>query len=343
MLDLTASPKSDPLRAYRYRDGIYAGDLILTAIVHLDLFTWLGANPSTKQAIQDHYQFAERPLDVLLTLCAANGFIALQNGIYQITASAREHLSNGSPWNLTPYYASLKDRPIAKDFLEVLRTDKPAVWGSGPEKLDWHRAMETEEFSRSFTAAMDCRGIFLSQALAKRTDLSGYSRLLDIGGGSGIYACTFCAHYPNLEATVYEQSPVDRIAQRGIEERGYTGRVTVATGDLHKDELPTDCDVHLYSNVLHDWGLKEVRHLLALSFRTLKPGGTLIIHDAFINPGKNGPLAVAEYSAMLMHSTQGKCYSFGEYSELLSEAGFIPGTYRDTAADRGFMTGKKLG
>jgi len=70
----------------------------------------------------------------------------------------------------------------------------------------------------------------------------------------------------------------------------------------------------------------------------LKPGGLLIIHDAFINADKTGPLPVAEYSALLMHSTQGKCYSVGEYSALLEETGFEPGAYHDTAADRGYMT-----
>ena len=63
-----------------------------------------------------------------------------------------------------------------------------------------------------------------------------------------------------------------------------------------------------------------------------------IIHDAFINADKTGPLPVAEYSTLLMHSCQGKCYSTAEYAALLVDAGFAPGAYRDTAADRGVMT-----
>jgi 3-hydroxy-5-methyl-1-naphthoate 3-O-methyltransferase len=53
-------------------------------------------------------------------------------------------------------------------------------------------------------------------------------------------------------------------------------------------------------------------------------------------------LPVAEYSALLMHSTQGKCYSVREYAEMLSDVGFEPGAYRDTAADRGFLTAVRL-
>jgi hypothetical protein len=42
-----------------------------------------------------------------------------------------------------------------------------------------------------------------------------------------------------------------------------------------------------------------------------------------------------------MHSTQGKCYSVGEYAELMAEAGFTPGGYVETLVGRGFMTGVK--
>jgi predicted O-methyltransferase YrrM len=340
-INLTLVPKTNPLEIYRYRDGLYAVDLLTAAVVHLDFFTWLGKNPSAAAAICAHFGTTSRPTDVMLTLFTANGFIASQGGIFHITDLGREHLTKDSPWNLTPYYASLKDRPVTKDFLAVLKTDKPANWGSAKDAPDWHKAMETEAFANSFTTAMDCRGIYLGQALATRLDLSGRKRLLDIGGGSGIYACSLVAHHPHLRATVFDQRPVDQIAAKLIARRGFTDRVNVLAGDMFKDPLPRDCDVHLYSNVLHDWGVSEVRQLVVASFNALKPGGMLIVHDAFINADKTGPLPVAAYSALLMHSTQGKCYSTAEYEELLDEAGFREFQFCATAADRGVMTAQK--
>jgi len=338
---LTLVPKTNPLEIYRYRDGLYAVDLLTAAIVHLDFFTWLASNPSEAATICAHFGTAARPTDVMLTLFTANGFIAAQDGVFNITELGREHLTKDSPFNLAPYYASLKDRPVAKDFLNVLRTDKPANWGSARDTLDWHKAMETEAFANSFTAAMDCRGIYLGQALATRLDLRHRARLLDIGGGSGIYACALVEHHPHLRATVFDQQPVDRIAARLIAQRGFANRIGVVAGDMFKDPLPRDSDVHLYSNVLHDWGVAEVRQLLSVSFNGLKPGGLLIIHDAFINSDKTGPLPVAAYSALLMHSTQGKCYSVAEYEELLDEVGFREFRFCDTAADRGALTAQK--
>jgi predicted O-methyltransferase YrrM len=340
-MNLTAAPASDPLSIYRYRDGLYAVDLLAAAVVHHDFFTWLDAQPgATLDQICAHFGFQPRPADVMLTLFMANGYVTRAGQGYECSAVAREHFTQGSEWNLTPYFASLHDRPIARDYLDVLRSGKPAGWSGDKSAFDWHKAMEQEDFARKFTAAMDCRGRYLGQALAKAIDLSARQRVLDIGGGSGIYACALVAQHPGLHATVLEQEPVDRICRTLIAERGCADRVSVAVGNMF-DGLPTDCDVHLYSNVLHDWDLAEVRQLLDLSYKALPPGGLLLIHDAFINAAKDGPLHVAEYSCLLMHSTQGKCYSSGEYAQLAREAGFEPGTYHDTAAARGYMTAQK--
>lgn len=59
---------------------------------------------------------------------------------------------------------------------------------------------------------MDCRGRLPAQALAKNLDLRSHRRLLDIASGSGIYACSLAAHFPELNAAVLEKPPVDRIA-----------------------------------------------------------------------------------------------------------------------------------
>jgi len=340
--DLTAGPQTDPLEIYRYRDGLYAVDLLTAAAVHLDFFTWLAANPSTLEQVCAHFRFAARPADVMLTLSTADGFIEACEGVFHVTPRGREHLCSDSPWSLIPYFASLKDRPVVRDFLRVLASGRPANWGGDKDALDWHKAMETDAFARSFTAAMDCRGIYLARALARTVDLSGTRRLLDIGGGSGIYSCSLCAHFPGLRATIFEQSPVDRIAATLTAERGFADRVSLHIGNFLSDPWPADCDAHLFSNVLHDWDVAEVSQLLQSSAESLPRGGRLIIHDAFINAGKTGPLPVARYSALLMHSTQGKCYSTAEYEALAGDVGFGEFHYQPTAADRGVMTARKL-
>lgn len=337
----TKLPETDPLEIYRYRDGLYAVDLLTAAITEFDFFTWLAANPSSKADICRALGTTERPTDVMITLFAASEFIREINGVFQVTAVAREHLVSTSPFYIGPYYASLKERPVVRDFVKILRTDKPANWGSYQHQKEWSEAMLTDEFATTFTAAMDCRGIYLGAAMAKALHPHGCMRLLDIAGGSGIYACAIVARHPQLTATVFERPPVDAIARKMIQKRGFTERVSVTAGDMFSDPLPKGYDLHLYSNVLHDWDVEKVRPLLAASFAALNPGGMLVVHDAHINAEKTGPLPVAKYSALLMSVTEGKCYSTAEMQLLLLETGFRDFDYLPTAADRSIITVRK--
>jgi hypothetical protein len=340
-MDLKLTPSTDPLMVYRYRDGLYAADLLGCAIIFLDLFTWLKDRPSTKGEICSHFGIAERPTDVMLTLFVAMGLLRREGETIHLNDVAGEHLTASSQWYLGPYYASLKERPVCKDFLQVLKTDKPANWGSFKSEKDWARAMEDEAFAQSFTAAMDCRGVYLGQAAAKKLDCGGRKRLLDIAGGSGIYACSMVAHHPHLSASVFEKPPVDQVAARAIEQRGFTQKVSVIAGNMFTEDLPSGYDIHFISNVLHDWNEPTVRKLLAKSAKSLEADGMLVIHDVHINEDKTGPLPNASYSALLMHSTEGKCYSLSELYPMLRELGFTKLQMIETAADRSIVTARK--
>ena len=242
--------------------------------------------------------------------------------MFHLTPLAREHLVKTSPWFLGPYYESLKNRPVALDLVKVLRTGKPANWGSQKDGKDWHLAMETEEFAVA---------VHRRHGLSRRLPLAGRRE------SDRPVATTTSARYRRRFGRLrlfardassapvgdgLRKAPVDRIAARAIASRGCTAKVAVTAGDMLEGALPRDADVHLYSNVLHDWDEPVVRQLIAKSFDALPPGGLIVIHDAFLNAAKDGPLHVAEYSVLLMHSSEGRCYSTREMEQYLMDAGF---------------------
>jgi SAM-dependent methyltransferase len=341
MSHLLAEPSTDPLPLYRVRDGIVAADLLGAAVAHLDFFTWLADHPSTLGAICAHFEIHTRPADVMMTLFHAMGLVTTAGGCFHLTLRAREHLVTGSPWNLGPYYVSMKDRPQTLDMLNVLRTGKPANWGSYDPQA-WAQAMEREDFAASFTAAMDCRGVLLGPAMAKQLDLSKSHALLDVAGGSGIYACSMVVRHPHLRAAVLEKPPVDAIARACITRQHCSDRVEVVSGDMFVGDWPTGFDVHLISNVLHDWEEATVRDLLKKSHEALAPDGLLLVHDAYINAEKTGPLHVAEYSALLMQITEGKCYSLSEMRTYLDQSGFEWIDHKPTAVSRSVIVARRM-
>ena len=337
---LPAPPVTDPTPVYRHRDGLYAADLVTAGLVWLDVFSHLDRQPSTLDGLCAALGLHLRPADVMITLYAAMGLVVRDGGVIQLTPLAREHFVRDSPYSLAAYYASFKERPICRDLVDVLRTGKPAGF-AGAKPTDWVTSMLDPAFADGFTAAMDSRGLYLGPAAADALDLGDRRSLLDIAGGSGIYACAFVDRHPHLSATVFERPPVDAVAGRAIAARGFTDKVTVAAGDMLREPLPAGHDVHLISNVLHDWDLPAVDRILASSFAALPPGGLLVIHDAHLNAEKTGPLPVAAYSVMLMHGTEGRCYSVAEMFERTSAAGFRDHAFVETAGDRSLVTARK--
>ncbi len=339
---LTRQAKSDPSVILELRDRQYAAELIATALLHFDIFSWLSDHDDVAvEELSACFGFVDRPLDVLLTLCRSYGFIEGVETV-RLTILGREHLVKNSPWFLGPYYVPIRDAPIARTFREVLTLGKPGSWQAKDGGEDWHDSMRDPDFAREFIQLMNCRGLQFGQRLADEITpyLGDRIQLLDVGGGSGIYSATLCAAHEQLRATVLEQEPVDEIVRSEIARHGMEEKISVISGDMFSMVWPS-VEIVLFSNVLHDWGVREVNDLLKKASACLKLGGLLVIHDAFVDDAKCGPVEVAEYSALLMSITQGKCYSAAEYGELMKPFGFELKKYHATVAGRGFLTAIK--
>jgi predicted O-methyltransferase YrrM len=337
-------PTTDPAVIYRTRDAIAAADALAAAIVHLDLFTGLARAPADVAEVCRRHGLHPRPTDVLCTLLSAQGLIARDaSGRFEPTATAREFLVDAAPFDARSYYAAMADKPGVADFLQVLRTGRPANWPGAEGEADWHASMRTEAFAEAFTAAMDCRGRVLAPALANAVDGGAARRLLDVGGGSGVYSIAMAERFPTLAATVLEAAPVDAIARRTIRAAGLEGRVAVVAADMFTTPWPAGHDLHLFSNVLHDWDEADCRRLLAMSVAALPAGGRLLIHDMLLDDDKAGPLWAAEYSVLLSTVTQGRLYSTAEIAGWLAELGFEIVARAATALGRSVLTGSRRG
>jgi len=281
-----------------------------------------------------------RPTDVLLTLLKARGLLECQDGVYHLTDAANVFLVHDHNDSLVPYFNSIKNRPQCLEFLDVLKTGKPAGWSSKKGGTNWLDSMRDPNFAQAFTDAMDSRGKLLAGKLANELNLQHNIKLLDIAGGSGIYACHIVEKHSQIEAAVLEIPPVDAAALESIQKKGYQNKVAVVSGDMFKN-LPEGFDIHLFANVFHDWDIDDVQRLVAKSFERLDSTGCIIVFDAHLNSKKDGPLPVAEYSCLLMHSTMGRCYSIHEISEMLLRVGFYDVAVKPVFADRTAIIGWK--
>ena len=341
------APETDPTPIFEAFRGNHATELLTAAVAHFGVFARLADGPVERDALRDALGLAERPFVVLTTALKALGLLAEDaRGLVGPTPLAREHLTPGAEFDVGGYVGLAAESPGVAEMVERLRTNRPA---GGPDdggaafifREGIESAMEREATARSLTLALAGRARNVAPVLADRYPLDGARRLLDVGGGTGIYAIAWLRKHPGLTAVVWDRPEVLKVAREMAERFGVSDRLETTPGDMFRDPIPGGCDVALLSNVLHDWDVPECRALVGRFAGALPAGGRLLVHDVFLDDALDGPLAVALYSASLFRLTEGRAYSAREYRGWLADAGLAPGAAVPTLVHCGVIAGTK--
>jgi SAM-dependent methyltransferase len=340
-------PTVDPTPIFEIFRGNHATELLTAAVAHFNVFGRLAARPMTADELRRDLGLAERPAVVLLTALRAMVLLAADaQGRLDLTPLAREHLVPGGPLDVSDYVGLAADSPGVREMVERLRSNRPA--GTREEKgaafiyrEGIESEMEREATARHLTLALAGRAKNVAPLLARHVPLGEARRLLDVGGGTGIYSVACLRHNPGLRAVVWDRPEVLKVAREFADAYGLADRLECRPGDMFRDPVPADCDVMLLSNVLHDWDVPECRALVRRCAAALPAGGRLLVHDVFLNDALDGPLPIALYSAALFALTEGRAYSAAEYREWLRAAGLAPGDVVPTLIHCGVLTGTK--
>lgn len=360
-------PQTDPTPIFDLYRGNYATELLAAAVAHFDLFSQLAAGPLSFGALRDRLELASRPANVLIVALRAMGLLTSDEpGRVDLTPLAREHLLPGGEFYVGDYVGLGAQTAGVREMVQRLRANRPAAdkapddeAGKSPEaggqgaaaqggaafifREGIESAMDHEASARRLTLGLAGRAKNVAPVLARNYPLNGARRLLDVGGGTGIYSLALLRANPKLHAVIWDRPEVLKVAREFAAEHDLSDRVDLVPGDMFAGPLPEGCDVILLSNILHDWDVPECRKIVGRCAAALPPGARLLIHDVFLNDALDGPLPVALYSANLFCVTEGRAYSAAEYREFLSDAGLTPEPVVPTLVHCGVLAGRSDG
>jgi predicted O-methyltransferase YrrM len=338
-LSALTPPTIDPTPIFEHFRGHYATELLTAAVCHFDLFGRLARSPRTLRELASDLSLLDRPATVLTTSLRAMGLLReSEPGRLTITELAREHLLPGGRFDIGGYIGLAAQNPGVLAMVEALKSNRPAQVPSGTMytfREGVESAMDEADSARHFTLALAGRAINVAPHLARAVDLSEAATLLDVGGGSGVYAIALLERFPKLRAIVFDRGEVLKVAQEFAAAHGVGDRLEFRAGDMFADPFPP-ADVALFSNILHDWDIPECRTLVAKAAASC---GTILVHDVFLNDALDGPLPHALYSAALFTLTEGRLYSAAEASAWLRAAGKHPQPVRPTLIHCGVLLG----
>lgn len=294
--------------------GFMKSRIILTA-AELDLFTEIDDSCDSAEKIAEKFGWDKRALERIMDCLVTFGLLRKEGANYSLTAESTPY-SSKKPASALPMLLHMKRLwETWSGLTEVVKQGADsAVKPPVPMDMDGRHA---------FIGAMHAIGRHLSEEIAGSLDLSGFSRLLDIGGGSGTYTIAFLRRYPELRGVLFDLADVIPMARERFEAEGLLERVDLESGDFYADELPKGCDLALLSAIIHQSGYKQNVELYQKVYRALDPGGMLLIRDHIMNEDRTWPPQGALFAVnMLVNTRAGDTYTFEEVEQGLSEAGF---------------------
>jgi SAM-dependent methyltransferase len=117
--------------------------------------------------------------------------------------------------------------------------------------------------------------------VARRTPVPrGARRLIDLGGGHGLFAAALLRRHPGLSATVLDLAPAVEAARAAGVPADLRGRLEHRVADALNDPLGAgDVDVVFASQLNHHFGEADNRALAARVATALRSGGAYVIQD----------------------------------------------------------------
>ena len=289
---------------------------VLTAAAELDIFTVLYKRSMTAKSLASKLGFNARAMTVLLDALTALGFLAKRKNKYSVPAGLIDILTESGPNNILPGIRHLGN--CLRRWVQLAQVTKT---GKSAERVPSIRGSSADV--ASFIGAMDNFSAPIAGEIIKKLKPLKFKHLLDIGGGPGTWTIAFLKAVPKAKATIFDLPDVIPIAKKHILKAGLSKLVTFIGGDFEIDELPAGADFVWVGAIAHQNSRKQNRNLFAKIFKALQPNGVLVIRDVVMDKYRTNPVIGALFAINMLVGTEGGgTYTFEEFREDLSKAGF---------------------
>jgi demethylspheroidene O-methyltransferase len=296
---------------------------VLAACVRLRVFDMLAEGPRSIADLAPRLRLTE---DAAIRLLKAAAALDLTEqlpdgrfGLGQLGAALRGNPSlTGMIEHHAMLYADLSD-PVALLRGELESPQLKAFWAYAKNS---DPAAAASEQVRAYSSLMaDTQAMVAGQVL-DAYPLNGHRKLLDVGGGEGVFLSAAGERYSNLDLMLFDLPAVAERAQKRFEAAGLAGRTRVIPGDFFRDPLPSGADVVSLVRVLHDHDDAFALAILHKVHGALPKGGTLLVAEPMSGTAGAEPIGDAYFGFYLAAMGSGRPRTAEEIAGFLRQTGF---------------------
>jgi predicted nicotinamide N-methyase len=286
---------------------------VITTAIRLNVFSILSDRELTADEIAEECQTIAHYQKTLLDACVSLGFLEFENDKYRNSHFSLAYFVEGGRFYVGDFLKLVNDESLQWFQLpDIIR---------GKEETNEERPYIRSDY-KTFISAMNCIGTLgEAEALRDAIDLSGCKRMVDAGGGCGLYSVALCQKHPELHSTIMDVKDTLAVTKEMIADRQEKERIDLREGDFLKDSLGDNVDVVLLSDVIYEESTAKV--VLRNAWDSLIQNGVLIIRGYYADPEKSRPLFGALFAVkQLVDNAQGRIMTISMLEENVREIGF---------------------
>jgi demethylspheroidene O-methyltransferase len=163
-----------------------------------------------------------------------------------------------------------------------------------------------------YSALMAASQAMVAEQVLGAYRFGGHRRLLDVGGGSGVFVRAVGAAYPRLETAVFDLPAVAARAPAGLTAHG---------GNFFEDALPMGFDLISLVRIMHDHDDEPVMQLLRNIAAALPRDGKLLIAEPMAGTRSARAMGDGYFGLYLWAMGQGRPRTIEENIAMLRAAG----------------------
>jgi 2-polyprenyl-3-methyl-5-hydroxy-6-metoxy-1,4-benzoquinol methylase len=303
-----ASAQLEALQSYFGLMNMNGAARVFHAAQELGVHDALRQGAMTAAGVAAACGLQERPVELLLDGLCALGTVESNDDRYTL-APVAEFLP-GSYRNLGDEYW---------DFLPTfLRTGTPLAKMDSTEQSEAQYEQQVSALAWMMTPAAETLAGMLGMGTARKA-----LRILDVGGGSGIWSLTCAQRDAASTVTVSDWPAITGIAASFAQRMGMADRFDAIPGNYHEVDLGSSAfDLAIVANVTHIETPEGNVDLLRRVRAALRPGGEIAIVDV-IPAQPEGRLSASLYALGLgLRTESGQVHGAGALQQYLREAGF---------------------
>lgn len=293
----------------------------LKAAIDLGLFTAIAATPATAAEIAARCSCPERGIRILSDYLVIHGFLTKDGARYALTPDTAFFLVQGSPAYVGASAAFFLAPSIADGFGDLAAT----VRRGGVHTSEHGTTSPDHPVWLEFARAMGPMMVPPAQGAAALVSLdpTRETRVLDISASHGVYGIAFAQANPRAHLVALDWAAVLTVAEENARAAGLANRFSKIAGDAFTADLGHDYDVVLVPNFLHHFSTADGTRFLARVHAALRPGGKIVIVEFVPNDDRVSPPPAAGFALVMLGTTpEGDAYTFAEYRQMLTDAGF---------------------